>query len=63
MSTEPLSPTGILTLNAGSASLKFALFRADEPSLSRVLSGKVERIGLPDTVLTVTDAASQQPER
>jgi acetate kinase len=63
MSTEPLSPTGILTLNAGSASLKFALFRADEPSLSRVLSGKVERIGLPETVLTVTDVASQQPER
>lgn len=62
MSTEPVSSTGILTLNAGSSSLKFALFRV-EPSLSRAFSGHVERIGLPETVLTVTDGAGRQLER
>ena len=42
----------ILTLNGGSSSIKFALYRADSPT-SRLLSGKIERIGLPKPILTV----------
>ncbi len=43
----------VLTINGGSSSLKFALFQtAGQRSL--VLSGKFERIGLPDGELTVT---------
>jgi len=42
----------LLTLNAGSSSLKFAVFRAGAPP-GRVLAGKVERIGRPDATLTV----------
>jgi len=37
----------ILTLNGGSSSLRFAVFRIAQ-SLERVLAGKFERIGLPD---------------
>jgi acetate kinase len=37
----------ILTINGGSSSLKFALFARTDPS-SRLLSGKVDRIGLAD---------------
>jgi len=36
----------ILTVNGGSSSIKFALFETHEP-LQRVLSGSIERIGLP----------------
>ena len=43
-STTPL----VLALNGGSSSLKFALFRADV-SPRRMLAGKIERIGLPDS--------------
>ena len=52
----------VVTVNAGSSSIKFALFQGAD-SLDRVLSGKIERIGLPGTELTVTDLASQQSER
>lgn len=38
----------VLTLNAGSSTLRFALFEAAEP-LRVVLRGKIERIGLPGT--------------
>ncbi len=38
----------ILTVNGGSSSIKFALFKADG-SLDRLLQGKIERIGLPDS--------------
>ena len=51
----------MLTVNAGSSSIKFALFAAKQ-SLHRRLSGKVERIGLPGTTLTVTDEASDQTQ-
>jgi acetate kinase len=37
----------ILTINGGSSSLKFALFEQTDPSV-RVLSGRVDRIGLED---------------
>jgi acetate kinase len=49
----------ILTINAGSSSLKFALFRAGKAP-SRELAGKFERIGLPGGKLTVTDVATQK---
>jgi acetate kinase len=45
----------ILTINGGSSSLKFALFAgADSPV--RLLYGRVERIGMPDSRLVVADA-------
>jgi acetate kinase len=44
----------ILTINAGSSSIKFALFRVQAPVL-RLLSGKIERIGLPEPTLSVQD--------
>ena len=47
----------IITMNGGSSSIKFALFAMSQP-LRRVLSGKVERIGMPGTVMTVTNLTS-----
>ena len=52
----------VLTLNAGSSSLKFALFQAGEP-LSCALQGKFERIGLPDGEMNFTDTAARKQER
>jgi len=40
----------VLSVNVGSSSIKFALFERLEPSL-RSLSGAIERIGLPGTVI------------
>ncbi len=51
----------ILTINGGSSSIKFAVF--DSTALTRRLSGKVERIGLPDTRIEVTDHASGQTHK
>jgi acetate kinase len=51
----------ILTINAGSSSLKFALFRAGKAP-TRELAGKFERIGLPGGKLTVTDVEAQKRE-
>ena len=42
----------ILTINGGSSSIRFALFRTGSPPV-RLLRGMVERIGLEDTRLTV----------
>jgi len=51
----------ILTINAGSSSLKFALFRTGkEPS--RELAGKFERIGLEGGKLTAVDVGTQKRE-
>jgi len=50
------APHAILTLNAGSSSVKFALF-ADRVCLVR---GEVQRIGRPGSTLTVGDASPQQ---
>ena len=44
----------VLTVNSGSSSIKFALYPADSPT-TRLLSGKIERIGLPRPVLTIRD--------
>ena len=44
----------VLTINGGSSSIRFALFRIEEP-LKRGLYGKVDRIGLSGTNLTFHD--------
>jgi acetate kinase len=51
----------ILSLNAGSSSLKFAAFRTDTTP-GRVLSGVVDRIGLPDSTLTLGTNTSRRPQ-
>jgi len=42
----------VLTVNSGSSSIKFALYPADAPA-TRLLSGRIERIGLPKPFLTL----------
>jgi acetate kinase len=51
----------ILSINGGSSSVKFALYRSGEPQ-ERSLYGKVDRIGFPDTSLIVYDSAGNQRE-
>jgi acetate kinase len=48
---ESLMTNCVLTINGGSSSVKFALFGLTEPPV-RMVSGEVERIGLPDTALS-----------
>ncbi len=43
----------ILTINGGSSSIKFALFSAGNPP-TRSISGQIERIGQPGTILTAS---------
>jgi len=51
----------ILTINGGSSSLKFALFAmADGPV--RLLSGRIERIGMPGSRLVLADTKRGQVE-
>ncbi len=52
----------ILTLNAGSSSIKFALFETGD-ALRRLVAGKVERIGSPDASMEITDLVTGQTER
>ena len=47
--------SGILTINGGSSSIKFALYQDGEP-LQRGLYGKIDRIGLSGTSLTFDDS-------
>ena len=49
----------VLTINGGSSSIKFALYLIGK-SLSKNLSGKIERIGLSGTTLTYFDAGNAQ---
>ena len=49
----------VIVINAGSSSIKFALHQTVEP-LERRLLGKVDRIGLPGTNLTFSDATGNQ---
>ena len=56
-------PFSVLAINSGSSSLRFALFKAGG-SLAQILTGKFERIGLPDGTLSFTDVrANQSDER
>jgi len=50
---KPAEPC-VLAINAGSSSIKFALYQTEEP-LKRWLFGKIDRIGLPGTNLTFND--------
>jgi acetate kinase len=45
----------VLTVNSGSSSLKFALYKMGEPE-ERVLGGEIERIGLRASAFHITDA-------
>jgi acetate kinase len=49
-----------LTINSGSSSIKFALYPESSPA-TQVLSGKIERIGLPRSLLTIRDGAVKTP--
>ena len=44
-------PSHILIINGGSSSIKFAIYRADK-ILTRLLHGKIDRVGLKDSTLT-----------
>ncbi len=50
--------SSVLTINAGSSSIKFALQSAQSPT-TRLLSGKIERIGLPDPTLAIKEATGK----
>jgi acetate kinase len=50
---------GILTVNGGSSSIRFALYQIGK-SLKRTLHGKIDRIGLGGTNLTFKDATGDQ---
>ena len=52
----------ILTINGGSSSLKFALFERTDPS-ARLLSGRVDRIGLDHTRWVMTRGGSGEEDR
>jgi acetate kinase len=53
---------GVLTINGGSSSIRFAVFTAGR-SPRRLLAGKVDRIGLGGTTLQVTGPAGEPPRR
>jgi acetate kinase len=55
------SPPRVLTINAGSSSIKFAVYRVGD-SLLLELHGKVDRIGLEGTHLIFQDTAADQQE-
>ena len=52
----------ILTINGGSSSIKFAVFKSSPP-LERVFTGEIERIGVPGTRLTATRQGGAGDER
>jgi acetate kinase len=61
-SGEASAETGaVLVLNGGSSSIRFAVYDQTEP-LTRLLAGKVDRVGLSGTILTSTDAAGQSQQ-
>jgi acetate kinase len=51
----------IMAINAGSSSIKFALYEPDS-ILQLLLSGKIERIGLPGTTLSVNSGGNISQE-
>jgi len=54
-------PAHILTINGGSSSIKFALYKADEIP-ARLLHGKIDRIGLKDSTLTFINEKEDQQD-
>lgn len=57
---KPLPPC-VLTINAGSSSIKFAVYQVGEPLLLGI-HGKIDRIGLEGTHLVFNDPARDQQE-
>jgi acetate kinase len=57
MATPSASPS-LLILNAGSSSLKFAVFQVSADTLDRVLSGSISRIGQANSTLSVKATAT-----
>ena len=53
--SSPGDAACVLAVNAGSSSIKFALYDVTEP-LRRRSRGNIERIGLPGTMITVDDS-------
>ena len=53
------SQKGVLTINGGSSSIKFALYQIGEP-MERILAGKIDRIGLYGTSMTFSEASNGQ---
>ncbi len=51
----------ILTINGGSSSIKFAIYKASKP-LKKTLYGKINRIGSPDTTLTFNDQTKNKQQ-
>lgn len=60
--TGPRSRQRVLALNAGSSSLKFALFRLDS-ALHREWAGNVDRIGLPDATFGLSSEKTPTGEK
>lgn len=56
-----MADTAILTINGGSSSIKFAVFKPSEPPV-RIFTGQIDRIGLPGTRLTATRHAPANPD-
>jgi acetate kinase len=52
----------VLTINGGSSSIKFALYKAGAP-LRRGLNGTIDRVGLSGSHLTFNTPTTNQPER
>ena len=50
--------SNVLTLNGGSSSVRFAAYDATDP-VSKLLDGKIERIGAGGTTLTVNGNRGQ----
>ena len=51
----------ILSINSGSSSIKFALFKAGNP-LEQVIHGEIENIGTKKATLNYNSATSQQKD-
>jgi acetate kinase len=56
----PSSQPGVLTINGGSSSIKFALYQAGA-ALQRRLYGKMDRVGLGGTILTFEQSTTNPP--
>jgi len=54
--------TNILTINAGSSSIKFALYKKQD-DLVQQLSGVIERIGLTDAVFTIKEQNNNSKQK
>jgi acetate kinase len=52
----------ILVINAGSSSIKFALFQEADPPVP-IMRGLIDRIGLPNSVMVVDDVLTHQSNR